>query len=143
MIRPLLAVLCLVGAALSAPVALAQTAVVADPPKAVAAEPARPFGAQGEGEAPAALLDKIRVELAREQGVSAAEVKVVSSEAVNWPNGALGCPKPGMMYTQAIVPGYRIELEAGGKRFTYNAAARGGFKRCDNRIGAMTPKSAR
>jgi len=94
-------------------------------------------------EVPAALLDKIRAELAGERGVSAADVKVVSAQAVNWPNGALGCPKPGRMYTQAIVPGYRIELEAGGKRFTYHAATRGGYKRCDNALGAMVPRSAK
>lgn len=94
-------------------------------------------------EMPAGLLDKIRADLASTQSVSAADVKVVSTEAVNWPNGALGCPKPGTMYTQAIVPGYRIELEAAGHRYTYHASARGGFKRCDRRIGAgMTPKSS-
>ncbi len=73
---------------------------------------------------------------ASEQGVSAGDVKVISAQAVNWPNGALGCPKPGRMYTQAIVPGYRIELEAGGKRFTYHAATRGGYKRCRQRARA-------
>jgi hypothetical protein len=96
-----------------------------------------------DSEAPAELLDKIRAELAREQGVSAADVKVISAQAVNWPNGALGCPKPGKMYTQAIVPGYRIELEAGGKRFTYHAGTRGAYKRCDNALGAMVPRSSR
>ena len=94
------------------------------------------------GEVPAALLDRIRTAVASEANVSAAEVKVISAQAVNWPNGALGCPKPGVMYTQAIVPGYRIELEASGRRFIYNASAKGTFKRCDNRFGAaMTPKS--
>ena len=95
-------------------------------------------------EAPAELLDKIRAALASEQGVSAADVKVISAEAVNWPNGALGCPKPGRMYTQAIVPGYRILLEADGKRFTYNASTRGGYKRCDNALGgSFKPRSAK
>jgi hypothetical protein len=94
-------------------------------------------------EVPAALLDKIRAELAGEQGVAAADVKVVDAKAVDWPNGALGCPKPGRMYTQAIVPGYRIQLEAGGKRFTYHAATRGGYKRCDNALSSLTPRSTR
>jgi outer membrane lipoprotein-sorting protein len=95
-------------------------------------------------EAPAELLDKIRAALASEQGVSAADVKVVSAESVNWPNGALGCPKPGRMYTQAIVPGYRILLEAAGKRFAYNASTRGGYKRCDNALGGtFKPRSAK
>src|SRR6185503_2276137 len=95
-------------------------------------------------EAPAELLDKIRAELASEQGVSAADVKVISADSVNWPNGALGCPKPGRMYTQAIVPGYRVLLEAGGKRFTYNASTRGSYKRCDNALGGtFKPRSAK
>jgi len=95
-------------------------------------------------EAPTELLDKIRAEVAAEQGLTAADVKVISSQAVNWPNGALGCPKPGLMYTQAIVPGYRIELEAGGKRFTYNASTRGGYKRCELALGVgrLKPRSA-
>ena len=95
-------------------------------------------------EAPAELLDKIRAELASEQGVSVADVKVISAQSVNWPNGALGCPKPGRMYTQAIVPGYRIELEAGGKRFSYNASTRGAYKRCEGMLGGnFKPRSSR
>lgn len=119
MLRPFVA-LCLAGAVLASGASFAQTS-----------------------EAPAALVDKIRAELAAEQGVSAAEVKVISTEAVNWPNGALGCAKPGQMYTQAIVPGYRIELEAGGKRFNYNASARGAYKRCDRALGpsVLKPRS--
>ena len=116
------AILCLAGAVLFAGAASAQAPV--------------------HEEVPAALLDKIRTAAASEAHVSAGDVKVLSAQAVNWPNGALGCPKPGVMYTQAIVPGYRVELEAGGRRFTYNASAKGAFKRCDNRFGGgMTPKS--
>jgi hypothetical protein len=86
------------------------------------------------GEVPADAVEKLRAELASEQGVGVADVKVLSAQAVNWPNGALGCPQPGRMYTQAIVPGYRVELEAGGKRFSYHASTKGGFKRCDSKL---------
>ena len=41
-----------------------------------------------------------------------ADIKVLSAEAVTWPDGSLGCPQPGMMYTQALVPGFRIVLQA-------------------------------
>jgi hypothetical protein len=142
MTRPLVA-LCLAGAVLTSAVAMAQ-APVDNGAKSVRREAVRaqPAGVQAvDGEVPAPLLEKIRAELAGEQGVGAADVKVISAQAVNWPNGALGCPKPGRMYTQAIVPGYRIELEAGGKRFTYHAATRGGYKRCDNALGALKPRS--
>lgn len=34
-------------------------------------------------------------------------------QRVTWPDGSLGCPKPGMMYTQALVDGYWLELAGG------------------------------
>src|SRR5262245_24162730 len=80
------------------------------------------------GEVPADAVEKLRAEVATQASVKASDVKVVSAQAVNWPNGALGCPQPGMMYTQAIVPGYRVELEASGKRYVYHASTKGSFK---------------
>jgi len=50
------------------------------------------------------------------------EVSFVSFEMVTWPDGSLGCPEPDMMYTQALVEGYRIVLEANGERFVYHGA---------------------
>ncbi len=47
------------------------------------------------------------------------EISVVSTEAVEWPDGCLGIQRPGMMCTQAIVPGYRIILKAGGEQFEF------------------------
>lgn len=84
------------------------------------------------GEVPAEMLDKIRADLAERQGFAASAIKVASAESVNWPNGALGCAKPGEMVTQAIVPGYRVLLEAGGKQYAYHAAQRGFFRLCEN-----------
>lgn len=50
------------------------------------------------------------------------DIRVVSAESVEWRDGSLGCPKPGMMYTMALVPGYQIILEAGGKTYDYRGA---------------------
>ena len=47
------------------------------------------------------------------------ECTVVRDEAVLWTDGSLGCPRPGVMYTQAEVPGYWVELEIAGRRFDY------------------------
>jgi hypothetical protein len=84
------------------------------------------------GEVPAKVLDDLRADLAKRQGLGTSDVKVVSAQSVTWPNGALGCAKPGEMVTQALVPGYRVELEAGGKRYAYHAADRGYFRLCEN-----------
>lgn len=47
------------------------------------------------------------------------EISVVSTEAVEWPDGCLGVQRPGVMCTQAIVPGYRIILQAGDEQLEF------------------------
>jgi hypothetical protein len=86
------------------------------------------------GEVPAQAIEKLRAEVAAQANVKASDVKVLGAQAVTWPNGALGCPQPGMMYTQALVPGYRVELEAAGKRYVYHASTKGSFKQCDSKL---------
>jgi hypothetical protein len=145
MTRLFAATLCLAGAVLCAASAIAQTPVdrASKAPIRAGQLPAPSGQPLDVSEVPGELLDKMRAQLATEQGVNAGDVKVVSAQSVNWPNGALGCPKPGVMYTQAIVPGYRVELEAGGKRFTYHASTRGAIKRCEGRIQSLTPDATK
>lgn len=50
----------------------------------------------------------------------------------NWSNGSLGCPKPGEMYTQAVVLGYEINLTHGNKKYSYHTNRSNGFVTCDN-----------
>ncbi len=52
-------------------------------------------------------------------------LKVTAAARVTWPDGALGCPEPGMLYTQALVPGYRVVVQAGETEYAYHAGARG------------------
>ena len=58
-------------------------------------------------------------------------VRIVQVEDVEWPNSALGCPKPGMMYMQVITPGYRITLEHGGQEYTIHTDRGRRAVRCD------------
>ena len=69
------------------------------------------------------LVDQAKADLSKRLQVPAAEVTLVSSEAVTWSDGSLGCPEPGMFYTQALVDGHRTVLEAGGQRYVYHSAA--------------------
>jgi hypothetical protein len=55
-------------------------------------------------------------------GASQDEVSVTVTELVTWPDGAVGCPEPDMMYTQALVDGYRIVLEVDGEAYAYVGA---------------------
>jgi hypothetical protein len=62
---------------------------------------------------------------AKRAGVSRNLLEVISAEAVTWSDGSLGCPQPGVMYTQALVPGYRVRIRAGGTEFDYHAGRTG------------------
>lgn len=64
-------------------------------------------------------------DLAAMLGVAETAITVVVREEVVWPDGAIGCPQPGMSYTQALVEGSRIVLEYEGTRHAYHAAALG------------------
>lgn len=45
------------------------------------------------------------------------DVTILSTERVEWPSSALGCPKPGEAYADVIVPGYVFHLEVRGDRY--------------------------
>jgi hypothetical protein len=79
---------------------------------------------------------------ARRSGIEAAELVVESAEDVSWLDGSLGCPAPDLMYTQALVPGYRIRIVAGGRTLDYHADTRGEMLLCP-RERAVDPSSAR
>jgi hypothetical protein len=82
------------------------------------------------GEVPADLMDKILADAAQRSGVAAASIVERVGQAVEWPDGSLGCPKPGVVYLQVIVPGYHVVLLAGAGSYDYRADARGRFLLC-------------
>src|SRR5690349_20465110 len=92
---------------------------------------APPEGKLVTAEVPPDLIEKMRADLAQRVGIKASDAKVTRAEAIEWPNGALGCAEPGKMYTQMIVPGYVVELEHEGKTYSYHAAKTGYFALCD------------
>jgi hypothetical protein len=82
-------------------------------------------------EVPKEVIAKARASLAQQVGAQAADsARVLTAEQVMWPNGAMGCPQPGRMYTQALVPGYRVVFDAGGQEYAYHASRTGDFKYC-------------
>ncbi len=68
---------------------------------------------------PASVIEPVVADVAKLAGVPADQVTVISAEALTFPDGSLGCPQPGMVYTQALVDGYKIIAEAGGKTYDY------------------------
>jgi hypothetical protein len=93
------------------------------------------------GEAPLELLEQIVNDLSRRTGVSSTQIVVVQDQQVEWNDGSLGCPKAGEFYTQAIIPGYWILLEADGTQYDYRAGSGGSFLLCERGIPPLPPST--
>ncbi len=91
------------------------------------------------GEVPAEVLNAMQQDLVARLSTGDANISVVVAEAVTWNDGSLGCPEPGRMYTQAIVPGYRVVLELAGQRYSYHADTAGYFVPCDVKLMLPPP----
>ena len=90
---------------------------------------------------PAEMIEAALDDAANRSTTARADIKVLSEEAVTWSDGSLGCPKPGMLYTQALVAGYRIVLQADGQTLNYHAMSRGRPLFCPaNRVAPPVPK---
>lgn len=89
----------------------------------VAVGPQAASAPKADTSAPPAIVEKCRADLVKRLGVEAGEIKVVSSEPVTWPSSALGLPKPGVAYTTAMVPGWRVVLSASGSRQLYTTSS--------------------
>ena len=83
---------------------------------------------------PQSVIDPVVAEVAKLAGVPADQVTVISAEEVTFPDGSLGCPQPGMVYTQALVDGYKIVAEAGGKTYDFRGTG-STFRQCTNPTG--------
>lgn len=83
---------------------------------------ATPAGADLSPEV-AALVDKAKQDLVTRAGVSANDITVQWVAEVEWRDGSLGCPQPGMGYITMIIPGYLIKLEAKGQVYEYHASS--------------------
>lgn len=74
---------------------------------------------------PKEQLDFSKQDLATRLGLDIEAIKVSGATPVNWRSGALGCPKPGMSYTDALVPGIWIILRVENETYRYHAIPKG------------------
>ncbi|MDQ3739232.1 MAG: hypothetical protein M3337_08705 [Actinomycetota bacterium] len=96
---------------------------------AVPAETSGPPGTgppQGVDDAASAAIE----DLAGRIGVDRSAITVDTDERVTWRDGSLGCPQPGMAYTQALVPGRRLVLAGGGRTYAYHGTRTGPLTYC-------------
>ena len=67
------------------------------------------------------IVEAAVADLAETASVPPEEIEVVSFERVTWSDGSLGCPQPGMLYTQALVDGSLTVLELDAVQYRYHA----------------------
>jgi hypothetical protein len=85
------------------------------------------------GEAPAELVARVRADVLGRSGKATAELRLVRDQAMTWSDGSLGCPQPGEVYPQVLVPGFWIVFVAGDREYDYRSDAQGRFRLCEPR----------
>ncbi len=90
-----------------------------------------PSPSAGTIDLPAPIIAAVKVEIAKDAGVSASDVTIISGEAVTYPDGSLGCPQPGMAYTQIPVDGWKVVGTAAGATFDYRGSGLTDIRRCE------------
>lgn len=105
---------------------------IATPPAGLELAPTREDPLQGE--APRDIMDDVLQDAMQRSGAGLESITVLRAEAVEWPDGSLGCPSPGVEYLQVVTPGYWIELQIGDIKYDYRATQSGNFRLCENAL---------
>ncbi len=83
----------------------------------------------GEPVATAAIPREVRravvADAAKRFKVAENSVVLTGGEQVTWSDGSLGCPQPGMLYTQMLVEGFRVIAKTPQGQLTYHTDSRG------------------
>lgn len=100
-------------------------------PTATAPAPTQPMPTTPAPTQPSPIGTPIRVDLTPAQraamqalveavNVPVAQIRLISTEAMQWPDGCLGIVHMGVMCIQGPIDGFRIILEANGKQYEYH-----------------------
>jgi hypothetical protein len=91
-------------------------------------------GSQSFGPIIDSIILNVKNDLAQKISISLDKITVLEVDAVEWPDGSLGCGKPGTEYVQVVTPGFRISLEANGSIFFYHTNASKQIILCNERL---------
>lgn len=129
-LRPSLAILAtlVVVAACSASVGVGSGSIG---PSAASPDDSGEPGTSGDASLPASIIDPIVADAAAGLGVDPSALKIVAAEARTYGDSSLGCPRPGEMYTQAVVDGYQVIVEVNGTQIDYRGSEPGRFRICE------------
>ncbi len=92
-----------------------------------------------KAEVPQAVIDRVLDEAAALAHVPREQLLIVRAEPVVWNDGSLGCPEPGMTYTQALVNGYWIVIGAQGQTYDFRVGGGVSIRLCPQGHGRLPP----
>ena len=87
------------------------------------------------------LVQRAVDDLAQNLGIAPDEITVVEAQGVVWPNTAMGCPQPDMMYTQVPQDGAFIRLKVDDTFYNYHYGGRRGLFLCEQAGKSGAPPS--
>lgn len=79
---------------------------------------------------PREILEPVLNKAAELANISRDQLVIVRAEPAVWNDGSLGCPQPGVMYTQALVNGYWVLIKAAGQTYDFRIGRGGHFLLC-------------
>ena len=79
---------------------------------------------------PRAVRRAVVMDAAKRFNVAESAVVLSRAEQVTWSDGSLGCPQPGLKYTQMLVAGYRVVATTTAGALTYHTDSRGNVVNC-------------
>lgn len=82
---------------------------------------------------PASIVEAVRLDLSRQTGIAAGQLRVTESSRQSWPNTCLGLAKADELCAQMIVEGWRVVVSDGGKIWVYRTDARGKILRLEQK----------
>ena len=68
------------------------------------------------------VIDAAKRDLSQRLGIEPGAISITEARAVTWRSSAAGCPRPGMNYAQALVPGHLVVLAAGQRTYAFHSA---------------------
>jgi len=125
----------------TSPLTLPVVEVQPEPAQSDGQEGSHPVASVSVTGLPGDLLNSVLADASQRTGVALDALIVTQAEATTWNDGSLGCPEPGMFYTQALVDGYWIIVEAEGQSLDYRVQSNGMLRVCEGglRRGGARP----
>ena len=80
---------------------------------------------------PTTVSDAVLKEITKTSGLKREALKLVKAEAHTWSDGCLGLADPGMMCTQALVPGWQVTVKSKRLRWVYRTNDNGTIVKLD------------